>query len=179
MKNQTNITTGQSIELKYGNVKISGAVNSPKLNEIAIACQGITAIAGKSGTANLTGFGHKSNCKGGIIDETIFSGKVHSIENFIADLSNSGLKVVENDRIKYANSTFRAVLAKRICDHIVWCSNTLNDSHGGFGSRLEKVGLSGKRSELAELLESLATQIKGSYSQFSVLYKNRNKSGLN
>jgi hypothetical protein len=168
-----------TIELKYGGVKIARPVNSPKLNSVAVACSKLQAIAGGRGTDKLTGFGHLCNCKGGIIDAVIFSGNVHSLESFVSTLNNSGLKVVENDRAKYSNDTLRAVLAKRTVDHIMWCSNTANNQHGGFASRLQKTGLAGKRDELAGLLNELAGLLNNAYkAEYSALYRNRNKTGL-
>ena len=179
MKRIAKVETGKNIELRYGSVRIGKAINSPKLNDIAIACKKLQEIAGNKGTDKVTGFGHLQNCKGGIIDNTIFSGNVHSIESFITSLSNSGLKNVENDRKKYSADTFKAVLAKRTVDHIQWCSNTLNNSHGGFGSRLEKTGLSGKRAEIAGHLKELAGLLKSAYTaNYAGLYRNRNKNGL-
>ena len=152
-------------------------VNAPKPNPVAIACAQIGVIAAGAVLAEgLTPFGHKQNCKGGVIDATILSGRVHSIESFISALENSGLKVVEDDRKEYPPDTFRAVLAKRVTDHISWCANTLNASHGGFGSRLAKVGLDANRSELGSLLAELDEQLKRQFTKnYAPLYNARKK----
>jgi len=152
------------------------AINSPKPNGISLACTAISVIATKGiASEGLTALGHKSNCKGGVIDSTILAGNVHSIEAFISALINSGLSVVKSDIARYGiNDTLRAVLAKRVTDHVKWCSNTLNNSHGGFGTRLEKVGLTSARAEIAAHLVELASQLQAQYSsQYSKLYKNR------
>lgn len=152
------------------------AHNAPKMNSVAIACQAIAAIAANGvKVSGLTPLGHKANCKGGIIDECILSGKVHSIESFISALTNSGLAVVKADIEKYGlTDTLQAVLAKRAVEHVQWCSNTLNNSHGGFGDRLENVGLATKRADIAanlvELANALNIQFKAHYSK---LYKNK------
>jgi len=152
-------------------------VNAPKPNDVAVACAKIGAIAATATQAEgLTPFGHKANCKGGVIDRTILSGRVHSIESFIDALANSGLKVVEDDRRDYPLDTLRAVLAKRVTDHISWCANTLNASHGGFGSRLAKVGLDANRGELGALLVELDEQLKRQFTKnYAPLYNARKK----
>lgn len=152
-------------------------INAPKPNSVAMACAKIGAIAATAAMAEgLTPFGHKINCKGGVIDATILSGRVHSIESFIDALASSGLKVVEDDRRDYPLDTLRAVLAKRVTDHIAWCATTTNQSHGGFGSRLAKTGLDAKRGELAVLLNELDEQLKKQYNKnYAPLYKARKK----
>lgn len=152
-------------------------VNAPKPNAVAVACAKIGSIAASAVPAEgLTPFGHRANCKGGVIDMTILSGKVHSIESFIDDLINSGLKVVNDDRKDYGNDTLRAVLAKRVTDHISWCATTSNNSHGGFGSRLAKVGLDTQRTEMAALLNELDELLKKQFSKnYAPLYKARKK----
>ena len=152
------------------------ALNAPKPNSVTLACNNIKAIASKGQAIDgLTPLGHKANCKGGIIDSTILSGKVHTIEQFTSALINSGLGIVKADIEKYGlTDTLTAVLAKRTVDHVQWCSNTLNNSHGGFGDRLEKVGLHTMRGEIAENLVELASALQKQYSaHYSKLYKNR------
>lgn len=152
------------------------AHNAPKMNSVAVACGNIAQVAAKGVKVDsLTPLGHKANCKGGIVDECILSGRVHSIESFIDALMNSGLAVVKADIDKYGlTDTLRAVMAKRVVDHVSWCSNTLNNSHGGFADRLEKVGLAAKRADIAaqlvELAQALQRQFKANYSK---LYKNK------
>ena len=151
-------------------------VNAPKLNSIAVACNNIAAIVNNGQKIDgLTPLGHKANCKGGIIDATVLSGNVHSIESFISALLNSGLAVVKSDIEKHGlTDTCKAVLAKRTVDHVQWCSNTLNNSHGGFADRLEKVGLAAQRADIAANLVELATALQRQFSaQYSKLYKNR------
>jgi len=177
VENNSNIFSG-----KYRTPSLTGKntpVNSPKNSTITSNCLAIANIITSPIVGDLTGFGHKVNCKGGVIDLAIFSGKVTGLESFITALQNSGLSIVESDRKKYASDTFRSVLAKRVVDHIKWCSNTLNNSHGGFGSRLAKVGQYANHSELSGLLENLATLLDNTYSvQFSGLYRKRNTTGL-
>ena len=151
-------------------------INAPKPNSIAIACNNIASIAAKGATVDgLTPLGHKANCKGGIIDAMVLSGNVHSIESFISALINSGLAIVKSDIKKYGlTDTLHAVLAKRTVDHVQWCSNTLNNSHGGFADRLAKVGLDAQRADIAANLVELATALQRQFSaQYSRLYKNR------
>lgn len=152
------------------------ALNAPKPNSVTMACQAIAAIAAKGQSVDgLTPLGHKANCKGGVIDATILSGKVHSLEQFTSALVNSGLSIVKSDIEKYGlTDTLNAVLAKRTVDHVQWCSNTLNNSHGGFGDRLEKVGLHAQRASIAENLVELASALQKQFSaNYSKLYKNR------
>ena len=152
------------------------AHNAPKMNSVAIACNNIAAIVAQGATVDgLTPMGHKANCKGGCIDMTILSGKVHSIEQFTSALLNSGLSVIKSDIEKYGlTDTLQAVLAKRTVDHVQWCANTLNNSHGGFADRLEKVGLAAQRADIAANLVELATALQRQFSaQYSKLYKNR------
>ena len=153
------------------------AINAPKPNSVAVACNAIASIAQRAaGVEGLTPFGHKANCKGGVIDAVILSGKVHSLESFIDALMNSGLATVNTDKAKYAHDTLQAVLAKRVNDHLAWCSSTLNNSHGGYGSRLEKTGLYAERENLAGLLVELSTLIGKQFSaNYSKLYSARNK----
>lgn len=149
---------------------------TPKLNPVAIACNNIAAIAANGQKIEgLTALGHKANCKGGIIDQTILSGKVHFIESFTTALINSGLAVVKSDIKKYGlTETLHAVLAKRTVDHVLWCANTSNNSHGGFGQRLEKVGLHAQRAEIAANLAELASQLQRQFSgDYARLYKTR------
>ena len=152
------------------------ALNASKPNSITLACMNIASIATQGATVDgLTPLGHKANCKGGVIDSVILSGKVHSIEQFTSALVNSGLAVVKADIDKYGlTDTLNAVLAKRTVDHVQWCSNTLNNSHGGFADRLEKVGLAAKRADIAGNLIELASALQRQFSaQYSKLYKNR------
>lgn len=171
------LTTQKAIDVMTQTTKGFQAINAPKLNSVAIACNNIASIAQKAAQVEgLTPFGHKVNCKGGCIDQVILSGKVHSLESFIDALQNSGLSVVATDKAKYSTDTLNAVLAKRVNDHISWCSSTLNNSHGGYGSRLEKTGLYSQRAELAGLLVELSTLIAKQFSaNYSKLYSNRNK----
>jgi len=171
------INTAKAIDVMTTAPKGFQALNAPKLNSVAVACNNITSIAQKAATVEgLTPFGHKINCKGGCIDTVILSGKVHSIESFITALLNSGLSVVATDKAKYSTDTLQAVMAKRVNDHIAWCSSTLNNSHGGYGSRLEKTGLYSERANLAGLLVELSTLISRQFSaNYSKLYSNRNK----
>lgn len=151
-------------------------VNMPKANSVTIACMNIASIVAQGAKVeNLTPMGHIANCKGGVIDTTILSGKVHSLESFIDSLLNSGLKVVKSDIQKYGmTDTCRAVLAKRVVDHVSWCANTLNQSHGGFNDRLAKVSLQAKRADIAANLVELAGTLQKQFSaQYSKLYKNR------
>ena len=152
------------------------AHNAPKPNSVTVACMNIAAIAAQGATVDgLTPLGHKANCKGGIVDMTILSGNVHTIESFISALLNSGLAVVKSDIEKHGlTDTCKAVLAKRTVDHVQWCANTLNNSHGGFADRLEKVGLAAQRAEIAGNLVELASALQKQFSaQYSKLYKNR------
>ena len=152
------------------------AHNAPKLNPVAIACNNIAAIAANGQKIDgLTALGHKANCKGGVIDCTILSGKVHTIEQFTSALLNSGLAIVKRDIEQYGlTDTLQAVLAHRAVDHVKWCANTLNDAHGGFGHRLAKVGLHAQRADIAANLHELATALQRQFSaQYSKLYKNR------
>jgi len=152
------------------------ALNASKPNSIALACMNIAAIAKQGATVDgLTPLGHKANCKGGTIDGVILSGKVHSIEQFTSALINSGLAVVKADIEKYGlTDTLQAVLAKRTVDHVQWCSNTLNNSHGGFADRLGKVGLAAKRADIAANLVELASALQKQFStNYAKLYKNR------
>ena len=151
------------------------AINAPKMNSVAKSCNAIAAIAAQGVTVDgLTPLGHKAGCKGGVIDACILGGKVHSIESFIDTLINSGINAAKNDRAKYSNDTLRAVMAKRTVDHVSWCANTANQSHGGFGSRLNNVGLAGQQAaiaqQLTELAQALTVQFKAEYSK---LYKNK------
>lgn len=154
------------------------AINSPKMNSVAIACNTIKAIA-LTGTAlkpNLTALGHIATCKGGIIDSVILSGNVHTIESFIDTLINSGINNVKSDIKQYGlTDTLRAVMAKRITDHVNWCSNTLNNSHGGFADRLKNVSLESKRAEIAVCMIELARLLHNQYrSRYASLYVLRN-----
>ena len=174
MKNQKGMV--QSNDVMVATAKGFVAHNAPKLNQVAIACNNIAAIANNGQKIDgLTALGHKANCKGGIIDQTILSGKVHFIEQFTSALINSGLAIVKSDIEKYGlTDTLHAVLAKRTVDHVQWCSNTLNNSHGGFADRLEKVGLAAQRSEIASNLTELASQLQKQFSaNYAKLYKNR------
>ncbi len=177
------ITSNTAIidSIKYGNVKAKAPINTPKHAPVMLDCIAITAITGKASKVdNLTPMGHKVNCKGGIIDEVIISGKATCLQAFVQALANSGLKVVESDRTKYAPSTFKAVLAKRVVDHVKWCFNTSNNAHGGFGSRLEKVGLYVQHVEIAKLYGNLAEKLSNTYNgEYARLYRLRNKTGLN
>lgn len=151
-------------------------VNAPKPNSVTVACSNIATIAAKGATVEgLTPLGHKTNCKGGVIDCTILAGNVHTIESFISALLNSGLNVVKADIEKHGlTDTCKAVLAKRTVDHVQWCANTLNNSHSGFGQRLEKVGLHAQRADIAGNLVELASALQRQYSaQYAKLYKNR------
>lgn len=168
--------TAKTVDVMTMTTKGFIAHNAPKPNSIAIACNNIAAIAANGQKIDgLTPLGHKANCKGGVIDQCILSNKVHSIEHFISALTNSGLAVVKSDIVKYGlTETLHAVLAKRTVDHVVWCSNTLNNSHGGFADRLEKVGLAAQRADIAHNLVELATALQRQFSaQYSKLYKNR------
>ena len=152
------------------------AHNAPKMNSVAIACDNIKAIAANGLTVDgLTALGHKAQCKGGIIDATILKGNVHSIEAFITALMNSNLNVVNNDiKVHGLTDTLKAVLAKRVVDHVTWCSDVLNQSHGGFADRLQKVGLQAQRAEIGHNLVELASALKAQFSaHYSKLYKNR------
>ena len=169
----------QTVDVQYAPTSFK-AKNAPKLNSVAIACNELLAIAKQGQTvAGLTMFGHKQNCKGGVIDATIFSGKVHSIESFISTLLNSGLTVVNNDVAKFKPATVQAVLAKRIVDHVTWCSQVTNKQHGGFSDRLAKVGLSAQRDKLGALLIELSNDLQRQFKlQYAPLYAQRNKTGL-
>ena len=176
--NMTNTVknTVAMVDVMTKTVKGFQAINAPKPNSIAVACNNIAAIAAKGATVDgLTPLGHKANCKGGIIDATVLSGNVHSIESFISALLNSGLSVVKSDIEKYGlTDTCKAVLAKRTVDHVVWCSNTLNNSHGGFADRLAKVGLAAQRADIAANLVELASALQRQFSaHYAKLYKNR------
>lgn len=152
------------------------AHNAPKPNSVTVACNNIAAIASKGAKVEgLTPLGHKANCKGGIIDCTILAGNVHTIESFISALLNSGLAVVKSDIEKHGlTDTCKAILAKRVVDHVQWCSNTLNNSHSGFGQRLEKVGLHAQRADIAGNLVELASALQKQFTaHYSKLYKNR------
>ena len=175
MKKQT-IKTAETANIMTTTPKGFVALNAPKPNSVAMACQAIAAMAAKGQSVDgLTPLGHKANCKGGVIDATILSGKVHSLEQFTSALVNSGLSIVKSDIEKYGlTDTLNAVLAKRTVDHVQWCSNTLNNSHGGFGDRLEKVGLHAQRASIAENLVELASALQKQFSaHYSKLYKNR------
>ena len=166
----------QGNDVMVATAKGFNPVNAPKQNSIALACMNIATIAAQGATVDgLTPLGHKANCKGGIIDATILSGNVHTIESFISALMNSGLAVVKSDIEKHGlTDTCKAVLAKRAVDHVQWCSNTLNNSHGGFADRLEKVGLAAQRADIAGNLVELASALQRQFSaQYSKLYKNR------
>lgn len=175
MTKQTNsVATVNAIQITPKNFK---AINAPKLNSITVSCLAIASIAQAAKTdGTVTRLGHKANCKGGIIDTVILEGKATTMQSFISALRNSGLKNVNDDMAKFASDTADAVLAKRVTDHVNWCANTLNDTHGGFGSRLDKVALTGKRAEIAKNLSELASVLGKVYSvQYAGLYKNRNK----
>jgi hypothetical protein len=174
MKNQKGMVQGNDVMV--ATAKGFNPVNAPKANPVAIACNNIAAIASNGQKIDgLTALGHKANCKGGVIDCTILSGKVHTIEQFTSALLNSGLSVVKSDVEKYGlTDTLQAVLAKRTVDHVQWCANTLNDSHGGFGHRLSKVGLHAQRAEIAANLVELAGQLQKQFAaNYAKLYKNR------
>jgi len=175
MKNAIKTTTSTDVMVKAPKGFV--AHNAPKPNSVAVACGAIAAIATRAAMAEgLTPFGHKANAKNGIIDMTILSGKVHTIESFIDALNASGLKVVEDDRKEYGNDTFRAVLAKRVTEHVGWCASTSNNSHGGFGHRLAKVGLDANRQELAGLLNELSGLLQKQYAaNYAPLYNARKK----
>lgn len=174
---KTAITPINPIDVMVKTPKGFTALNAPKPNSVAIACGAIAAIARKAAVAEgLTPFGHKANAKNGIIDMTILSGRVHTIESFIDALDASGLKVVEDDRKEYPSDTFRAVLAKRVTEHVGWCASTSNNSHGGFGHRLAKVGLAPSREELAGLLNELSGLLHKQYAaNYAPLYNARKK----
>lgn len=166
----------QGNDVMVATAKGFNPVNAPKPNSVTIACNNIAAIAAKGATIDgLTPLGHKANCKGGVIDQTILSGKVHTIEQFTSALLNSGLNVVKADIDKYGlTDTCIAVLAKRTVDHVQWCANTLNNSHSGFGQRLEKVGLAAQRADIAGNLVELASALQKQFSaHYAKLYKNR------
>lgn len=172
---QITVTTKATTDVMTKAPKGFIALNAPKPNSVALACMAIAQIATQAVQAEgLTPFGHKMGCKGGVIDLTILSGKVHSLESFIDQLSNSGIKAVETDRKAYPLDTFRAVLAKRVTDHVSWCASTSNQTHGGFGSRLAKVGLDSRRGELAELLNELSSLLAKQFSKnYGTIYKAR------
>lgn len=152
------------------------AINAPKANSVTISCNAIAAIAANGmQVSGLTPLGHKSACKGGIIDACILGGRVHSIDSFIDQLINSGINAVKVDREKYGiGDTLRAVLAKRTVDHVQWCANTANNSHGGFGSRLNNVGLAGQQAAIAEQLTELAQALTVQFKvEYAKLYKNK------
>lgn len=151
-------------------------INAPKPNGITISCQAIGEIAAKAITdGTVTRLGHVASCKGGIIDAVILAGKANTLSDFIMALRNSGLGNVKADMAKYPAQVCDAVLAKRVVDHISWCANTSNDSHGGFGSRLFKVGLLTHRDEIASHLKELADRLSAAYkAQYASLYAKRN-----
>lgn len=179
--NKVTAPTAAQIELSYGNVKLTkGVVNAPKANPVTKAIHGLQAIVKKFAVMidNHTAFGHKANCKGGVIDEAILTGNCQSIENIIDYVINSGLAIVERDRQKFKPQYFRAVIAKRIYDHVKWCA-TAASQHGGWPSRLAKTGLAGYHAELVELMQALLVQFEMVYKvHYAGLYKNRNKKGL-
>lgn len=179
---QGEIMTSKANTMAKGNdvmtVTAKGFVahNAPKANPVTIACNNIAAIANNGQTIEgLTKLGHKSNCKGGVIDSCILSGKVHTIEQFTSALINSGLAIIKSDIEKYGlTDTLQAILAHRTVDHVKWCANTLNDAHGGFGHRLAKVGLHTQRAEIAANLHELADLLQKQFSaNYAKLYKNR------
>jgi len=139
-------------------------INAPKHNGITSSCYTIIEIAknAKPTKPGLTNLGHIANCKGGIIDACILSGKANCLQHFIDALVNSGLKVVNEDIINIGHGKALQVhLAKRVVDHVNWCANTLNQSHGGFGDRLKKVQLENFRAEIAQNLKTLASCLEG------------------
>lgn len=172
----TQITATTTTDVMTKTSKGFIALNAPKPNSVALACMAIAQIATQATQAEgLTPFGHKMGCKGGVIDLIILSGRVHSLDSFIDQLSNSGIKAVKTDRKAYPPHTFRAVLAKRVTDHVSWCASTSNQTHGGFGSRLAKVGLDSRRGELAELLNELSGLLAKQFSHdYGAIYKARN-----
>lgn len=178
-KTKALVATAKAVTaVKIGPKKPFIALNAPKDNSITAACKEIAKIAKKAITdGTVTKLGHIAGCKGGIIDSVILEGKATTIESFISALRNSGIGAVKQDMQRFGPDTCDAVLAKRVVDHVSWCADTANFSHGGFNSRLMKVGLIGYQKQIAEHLQELAKQLDTVFkAQYSTLYKNRNKS---
>lgn len=175
----TQITTTTDIMHKVP--KGFKAHNLPKPNSISMACAEITRIVLTKGQAveGLSLFGHKLKAKNGTIDTVIFSGKVHTMQNFIDALSNSGLERVEKHRKMYPRDTFEAVLAHRVVEHVEWCANETKNSHGSFYRSLKRVGLTDHRKKLGELLTELSAQLNSVYkAEYYELYKGRAKAAI-
>ena len=153
------------------------AINAPKPTAISVACNAIAAIAA-TGTKNekCTPLGHELGKKGGTIDLCILSGKANTMRDFINALHTSGIANVKADFAMFDLATYEAVLAHRVQQHVKWCSNTLNDSHGGFGSRLANVGLQAQRAAIAKHLTELSDQLISAYKAgFAKTYAKRPK----
>lgn len=139
------------------------AHNAPKANETTKAAQAISQWAGQAVQVDgLTPFGHKVGTQGGLCDLAVIEGKVTTAYSLLAYLYNCKTPAIEKVKATYTTAkgvntaAVFAHFARRLQGHIKWCGDTNNMSHGGFISRLEKVGLAGEHKAIAAHFAEIA-----------------------
>lgn len=143
--------------------KASAVINAPKANEGTAAAQAINKWAQVAQKVDgLTPFGHKANTQGGLCDMAVIEGKVTTAYSLLSYLYNSKAPAV--NKVKAAYTTPKGVntaavyahFARRLQGHIKWCGDTHNNAHGGFISRLAKVGLASEHKAIAAHFAAIA-----------------------
>jgi hypothetical protein len=129
-------------------VTLKGAINTPKNNAETTASQAIARLAKQAviPEANMTPFGHKANCQGGLCDMAIIEGKCNTAFQLLDHVARQRqAPIVAALHAQYPDyATVISHLARRLKNHVAWCGNPLNMAHGGFISRLQKTGLAKK-----------------------------------
>ena len=130
--------------------------NEPKANSTTTAVQAINKWAAQAAQIDgLTPFGRKAGTQGGLCDMAVIDGKVNSAYSLLSYLYNSKAPAVEKVKASYITAkgintaAVYAHFARRLQGHIKWCGDVNNNSHGGFISRLDKVGLSSEHKAIA------------------------------